>query len=181
MWIRKCTAADIEALERHMPARPRQVHAERFGQQQAGRWTYVIAWDDDSVPVGVCVIRWDGWAEREALEAYPDCPVVTNLQVHAARRSGGVGTALIKSAEEAVSARGLHRVGVGVADDNPRAAKLYARLGYVDTGLRTESRYMYPDAAGVPHEIVEHDILLVKDLEAVSPAEGTDGATDGRS
>jgi ribosomal protein S18 acetylase RimI-like enzyme len=181
MLIRECAATDIEALERHLPTRPSQVHAEHFAQQKAGLWTYLIAWDDDSVPVGVCVIRWGGWAEREALEAYPDCPVITNLQVHPARRGGGVGTALIESAEKEVNARGLHRIGVGVADDNPRAAKLYVRLGYADTGLRTDSRYMYPDDAGVPREIVEHDILLVKDLEVVSPTEGTDGAIDGRS
>jgi hypothetical protein len=51
-----------------------------------------------------------------------------------------------------------------VAEDNPQAAKLYARLGYADTGLRTESRYLYPDDSGVPREIVEHNILLVKAL-----------------
>jgi ribosomal protein S18 acetylase RimI-like enzyme len=181
MLIRECVASDIEALERHMPTRPSQVHAEHFGQQQAGLWTYLIAWDDDSVPAGVCVIRWGGWAERGALEAYPNCPVITNLQVHDARRGGGVGTALIESAEKEVDARGFRLIGVGVADDNPRAARLYARLGYADTGLRTDSRYMYPDDAGVPREIVEHEILLVKDLEVVSPAEGADSASNGRS
>jgi ribosomal protein S18 acetylase RimI-like enzyme len=164
MWIRECAATDIEALERHLPTRPSQVHAEHFGQQQAGLWTYLIGWDDDSVPVGVCVIRWGGWAEREAFEAYPDCPVITNLQVDPARRGGGAGTALIEFAEKEVNARGLHQIGVGVADDNVRAGKLYARLGYADTGLRTESRYVYPDDAGVPREIVEGDMLLMKDL-----------------
>jgi ribosomal protein S18 acetylase RimI-like enzyme len=141
----------------------------------------MIAWDDDSVPVGVCVIRWDGGAEREALEAYPDCPEVTNLQVHRAQRGRGAGTALMEAAEKEVRARGLRRIGVGVADDNPRAAMLYARLGYADTGLRTDSRYVYPDDAGVPREIIEHNILLVKDLEVVSPAEGPDSASAGRS
>jgi hypothetical protein len=33
----------------------------------------------------------------------------------------------------------------------------------------------------VPREIIEHNILLVKDLEVVSPAEGTDSASDGRA
>jgi len=181
MWIRECAGTDIEALERHLPTRPSQVHAEHFAQQQVGLWTYLIAWDDDSVPVGVCVIRWGGWAEREALAAYPDCPVITNLQVHPQRRGGGVGTALIEAAEKEVNARGLHRIGVGVADDNPRAEELYARLGYADTRLRIDSRYMYPDEAGVPREIVEHDILLVKDLEVVSSTEEADSAMDGRS
>lgn len=131
--------------------------------------------------VGVHVIRWDGWAERrEALEAYPHCSVITNLQVHPPQRGRGVGRALIESAEKGVITRGLHRIGVGVADNNPRAAKLDARLGYADTGLRTNSRYMYPDDAGVPREILEHDILLMKDLEVVSSAEGT-SALDWRS
>jgi hypothetical protein len=43
MLIGKCVASDIEALERHMPTRPSQVHAEHFAQQQAGLWTYLIA------------------------------------------------------------------------------------------------------------------------------------------
>jgi ribosomal protein S18 acetylase RimI-like enzyme len=181
MLIRECAATDIEALERHMPTRPGQVHAQHFGRQQAGLWTYLVAWDDDLVPVGVCVIRWDGWAEQEAQTAFPDCPELTNLQVHAAWRGRGVGTELIESAEEEVRARGFRRIGVGAADDNPRAAMLYTRLGYADTGLRADSRYMYPDDAGVPREIVEHNILFVKDLDVVSPAEGTDSASDGRS
>lgn len=165
MLIRECAATDIEALEWQMPTRPSQVHAEHFARQQAGLWTYLVAWDDDSVPVGVCVIRWDGWAEQEALTAFPDCPEITNVQVNQARRGRGVGTALLASAEEKARTRGFSRLGIGVADDNPDAARLYACLGYTDTGLRIESRYMYPDNAGVPGEIVEHNILLVKDLD----------------
>lgn len=150
MLIRECTAIDIEPLERHLPTRPSGVHAQHFAQQEAGRWTYMIAWADDSVPVGVGVIRWDGWAEQAAIAAYPDCPELTNLEVHTAQRGRGVGTALIQSAEDRVRARGFSRVGVGVADDNPKTAMLPARLGYADTGLRSESRYLYPDDAGVP-------------------------------
>lgn len=66
-------------------------------------------------------------------------------------------------------------LGIGVADDNPDAARLYARLGYADTGLRSESRYMYPDDAGVPGEIVEHNILLVKGTSEGETASGMAG------
>jgi ribosomal protein S18 acetylase RimI-like enzyme len=151
MLIRECSEMDIDALDRFLPTRPpRQVHAEHFALQEAGRWTYMVAWDDDAVPVGVGVIRWEGWSDQAALAAFPDCPELTNLQVHEARRGSGVGTALIQAAEERVRARGFSRIGVGVADDNPKAAKLYARLGYADTGLRSESRYLYPDDSGCP-------------------------------
>jgi ribosomal protein S18 acetylase RimI-like enzyme len=147
-----------------MPTRPSGVHAQHFAQQEAGRWTYMVAWNDDSVPVGVGVIRWDGWSGHDGLDAYPDCPELTNLHVHPTQRGRGVGTSLIQAVEERVRARGFSRIGVGVGDDNPKAAMLYARLGYADTGLRSESRYMYPDDAGVPREIVEHNALLVKAL-----------------
>jgi GNAT superfamily N-acetyltransferase len=143
--IRQCATTDIEALERHLPTRPRQVHSQHFAHQQAGRWTYLIAWEG-----------WAGWAEHDALAAYPDCPQLTNLHVQAARRGRGVGTALIASAEERARAGGFSRIGVGVADDNPKAAMLYTRLGY-------------PDDAGVSGEIVEHNILLVKDLDDGQP------------
>ena len=165
MLIRDCSETDLDALDRFLPTRPpRRVHAEHYALQMAGRWTYMVAWDDDAVPVGVGVIRWEGWSDQGALAVFPDCPELTNLQVAEARRGQGVGTALIQAAEERVRARGFGRIGVGVADDNPMAAKLYARLGYADTGLRSKSRYMYPDDSGVPREIVEYNALLVKDL-----------------
>lgn len=165
---------DIEALDRFLPTRPPgQVHAEHFALQKAGRWTYLVAWNDDGVPVGVGVIRWEGWSEEAAGAAFPACPEITNLQVHEARRGRGVGTALIQAAEEQVRGRGFSRTGVAVADDNPQAAKLYARLGYADSGLRSESRYTYPDDSGVPREIVEYNALLVKDLAPVERTPAT--------
>ena len=163
MLIRECRSGDIEALERHLPTRPSGVHAQHFAQQEAGRWSYLVAYIDE-MPAGVCVIRWEGWTESQALSTYPDCPELTNLQVHTARRRLGVGTALIRSAEERARARGYHRLGIAVAEDNPKAAALYARLGFADTGLRAESRYLYPDDHGRSQEVVEHNALLVKDL-----------------
>lgn len=147
-----------------MPTWDGQVHALLFAQQQAGLWTYMVAWTEESVPVGVCVIRWDGLAE-DVRKPSAEWPRLTNLQVHPTHRGRGVGSALIEAAEDKVRGRGFSRLGISVADDNPEAARLYARLGYVDSGLRYESRYMYPDDAGVLVEQVEHDRLLVKALE----------------
>lgn len=165
MMIRECAAIDIEALDRHMPTRTSAVHESHFAQQQAGRWTYMVAWEEeDTVPVGVCVIRWDGWADDEGLAVPPGLPQVTNLQVHAARRGRGVGTALLESAEERTRSRGFRQLGLAVADDNAEAAKLYARLGYTDSGVRHESRYMDRDDDGNAFEVVEHNVVLIKDL-----------------
>jgi ribosomal protein S18 acetylase RimI-like enzyme len=147
-----------------MPTWDGQVHANLFAQQQAGLWTYLVAWKEGSAPVGVCVIRWDGSAEEEP-EPCAEWPRLTNLRVHPAHRGRGVGTALIEAAEERARGRGFSLLGISVADDNPEAARLYARLGFADSGLRRESRYMYPDDSGALVERVEHDILLVKALD----------------
>ena len=168
MLIRDCAAGDIEALERHMPTWDGQVHANLFAQQQAGLWTYLVAWKEGSAPVGVCVIRWDGSAEEEP-EPSAEWPRLTNLQVHPTHRGRGVGTALIEAAEERARGLGFRRLGISVADDNPEAGRLYARLGYADSGLRHESRYMYPDDTGALVERVEQDILLVKALDVGCP------------
>ena len=168
MLIRDCAAGDIEILERHMPTWDGQVHANLFAQQQAGLWTYLVAWKEGSAPVGVCVIRWDDSAEEEP-EASATWPRLTNLHVHPTHRGRGVGTALIEAAEERAGGRGFRRLGISVADDNPEAARLYARLGYADSGRRHESKYMYPDDSGAVVERVEHDILLVKALGGGSP------------
>src|SRR5205085_10900990 len=61
---------------------------------------------------------------------------------------------------------GLRQLVVAVADDNAGAARLYLRLGYVDTGRIVESRYRYPDETGRLVDIVEYNRRLVKDLSA---------------
>lgn len=53
---------------------------------------------------------------------------------------------------------------MAVAQDNHAAARLYARLGYVETWLREVSRYDAPHAAGVLHRFEERNRLLRKRL-----------------
>jgi ribosomal protein S18 acetylase RimI-like enzyme len=73
----------------------------------------------------------------------------------------GIGTALIHAAEEHIGTRGHAIVTIGVGLNNRRAAALYERLGYRDTGIHTTSRYTLPDVDG---EVVEHDTTLAKRL-----------------
>lgn len=80
-------------------------------------------------------------------------------------RGQGVGTALIRAAEALAGERGLPRVGLGVAEDNPNAARLYGRLGYV-AGMRYRGSYSYVDAAGVKHDVNELATFMVKDLSS---------------
>ncbi|QDP98219.1 GNAT family N-acetyltransferase [Microlunatus elymi] len=57
------------------------------------------------------------------------------LSVRDEWQSLGVGTILITELEDRIRRRGLSRATLGVEHDNPRAAALYQRLGYVQDGL----------------------------------------------
>ncbi len=81
------------------------------------------------------------------------------LSVHEAWQSLGVGTFLVEALEQAAAARGLRRVQLSVEDDNPRAAALYARLGYRPVGRREES---WPLDDGSQH--VTTTTVLARDL-----------------
>lgn len=163
MLIRACVAADVDVLEEHLPTGRNQVHAWFVGRQREGVCTYLAAYDD-GVPVGTCVLSWEGLADPAARAAFPDCTEIRNLAVTPARRGEGFGTALIRHAEQLTRARLHTRVGLGVGVDNPAALRLYQRLGYADTGLRWNSTYRYYDPAGVEHTATEHNLVLVRAL-----------------
>ncbi|WP_203569009.1 GNAT family N-acetyltransferase [Aestuariimicrobium ganziense] len=65
-------------------------------------------------------------------------PELWMLSVHEAWQSLGVGTGLIEALEAKVVERGGAVVGLSVEHDNPRAAALYRRLGYLEVGARLE-------------------------------------------
>lgn len=144
-----------------MPTGGHNAHAHHFGRQQAGTGTYLIAWQE-TLPVGCCLILWEGCVAPQLRAALPEAVEISNVHVHPEARGRGIGTALIQAAEHRVAARGCGLITIGVTEDNPRAALLYARLGYRDTGLRSTARYRYPDDNGVDREVVEHNITLAK-------------------
>jgi ribosomal protein S18 acetylase RimI-like enzyme len=69
----------------------------------------------------------------------PGAGTLWQLTVHAALQSCGIGTILIRAAEQRIRARGLHRAELGVEDSNPRARALYDRLGYLAYGREPDS------------------------------------------
>lgn len=67
----------------------------------------------------------------------------------------GIATMLIAAAEQRVRAQGLTFAALGVEDDNPRARRLYERLGYQASGRRAAS-WEYQDDHGVPAAVRNH-------------------------
>lgn len=69
---------------------------------------------------------------------HPGTGVLWMLSVHETLQSLGIGTLLIRELEDRARRRGCDRVELGVEHDNPRAAALYRRLGYVECGTELD-------------------------------------------
>ncbi|MFD8584102.1 GNAT family N-acetyltransferase [Streptomyces californicus] len=152
-------------MERYLPSPGRtRRHAARFDRQERGLAAFLTAWADD-IPVGTAQILWQGCAAPEVRARFPGCPELNGLSVWPPElRSRGIGSALIAAAEERVRAAGHPLIGLGVDDGNHRAAALYARIGYRETGCRYVDRYAYLDDEGVRHEVADPARFLVKEL-----------------
>lgn len=156
-----CRAEDIAVLDRLLPSYSVDGnHRARFARQEAGESTYLIPWLDGR-PVGHAEVRWAGCA---APEVPAGCPEINGLFVWPqALRSRGIGAALVREAERLARLRGIDVMGLGVGDGNPRAAALYARLGYRPTVTYVD-RHAHLDAEGVRHEHADPCVFLVKEL-----------------
>ena len=170
MIIQQCRESDLEVLARQNPS-PRHVrwNEERFQRHQQGLTTFLIAWVDD-VPAGAGEVRWQGCAAPEVRGRFPDCPEINGLAVWPPeRRSHGIGTAIVRTAEDLAVQTGYQWIGLGVDDQNTRAAALYLRLGYRETDCRYLDRYHYVDDNGIRHDAADPCRFLIKPL-AATPA-----------
>jgi GNAT superfamily N-acetyltransferase len=162
--IRQCSASDVAELEEAMPSGLDRRHDHRFRRQADGLGTYLVVWSE-GVPVGKGEIRWDGCAARQVAERFPGCPEVKGLDVWPPeRRSQGIGTAILLAAEDLAARQGHRRIGLGVADDNEHATRLYLRLGYAETGCRYVDHYSHTLPGGGRHDAADPTRFLVKEL-----------------
>ena len=153
MQVRPCTVDDVVVMRSVEPPGS-DLAATFFDAQQAGGVIYLIAWDGDE-PLG------DGVLVTGAGGAVPE---LKNLNVRAIHRSRGVGSALVRAAEEWCRAQEVDRMEVGVSLDNGRARALYERLGYVGTGERNTVTYQYVDDDGNHRTATETSEQLARRL-----------------
>jgi len=146
--VRALAASEVGRLEREEPS-GRGFARAMWAAQEAGGSTLLVAWDGDR-PLG-----------SGQLDTRGAVPELRNLRVDAAARGRGVGTAIVRAAEERVTPG---RLTVGVGLDNPRARALYERLGYRGTGETSTTSYAYVDDAGVTRQATETDETLARDL-----------------
>ncbi|MEU0742781.1 GNAT family N-acetyltransferase [Streptomyces sp. NPDC006134] len=169
MDISVCRTTDVALPDRHIGS-PGAVscHARRFARQEAGESTCLVAWLDGR-PVGHAEVRRGGCDDPDVRAARPGCPEINALAVHPARlRSRGIGSALVRAAEERAARRGRTAVGLGVAAGNPRAAALYARLGYRPL-LDYLDRWSYEDTDGTVRHVTDPCTFPVRELDRTGP------------
>ena len=109
----------------HLAAIARALERTRCGEVE-----YLAACPPSGLPVGLGGIDY---AKTSG------AGTIWMLEVHPALQSCGIGTVLIRAAEQRIRARGLHRAELGVEDGNPRARSLYEKLGYAAYGSEPDS------------------------------------------
>jgi ribosomal protein S18 acetylase RimI-like enzyme len=113
----------------------------RVGRPGDGGAVLLVA-EDGGRPVGSAVLH-RSVHDPAVRAALPGVPELATLTVEPAERGRGHGRALIRAAAGAAAADGCTALAVAVADDNRDAARLYLRLGFRETGLRSADRTRY--------------------------------------
>ena len=162
MEIRPGSAADLATLvevlgERHF-------FTDRLARQQHGGGVLLVAWLDGR-PVGDVFLDCGPAAQAEVRRHLPGVPMLDHLEVPGPLQGRGIGTALIRAAEDHARHLGHERIALGVGLDNPNARRLYERLGYADWGHGTVvGTWMEHPDNGPPVTLSEVLAMLVKRL-----------------
>lgn len=138
----------------------RRVFQRAFEEQKAGRRLMLLA-DVNGWPVGQVFIQLDSYDEMypsDGKRAY-----LYSLRVMDAFQRQGIGTALLREAEEILRERAYHSVSIAAAKDNPGARRLYERLGY-RVFTEDAGRWHYVDQEGRTRQVVEPCWVLEKNL-----------------
>jgi ribosomal protein S18 acetylase RimI-like enzyme len=122
--------ADLPRIAWSGSARHVQAVAEVLARVASGETEYLAVRAVDRLPVAIGGVDY-----AEA----PGVGTIFQLSTHSELQGLGLGTALIAAAEDRIRRRGVKVARVGVEDDNPRARRLYQRLGYREIGQRPAS------------------------------------------
>lgn len=124
-------------------------HVEReLARAASGGVDYLAVCTPVDLPVAIGGIDYEVCEEAGTLWQLAVMPVL---------QSCGLGTLLVRAAEQRIRHRGLRRAELAVEEDNPRARALYERLGYVAYGREPEAW----DEEGPDGSIRRHETMCV--------------------
>lgn len=149
--IRLMRESDIERIVETFAEwhKRREQYQEYFWEQQRHNRTVLIAWHQEKV-VGYLTIVWTPNYEYFRCQ---DIPEIVDLNVITPYQQQGIGTHLVRAAEQAIRRASKTRVGISVEQSPMYAAAndLYPKLGYI------------PDGNGVTAQ--DNELHLVKSLD----------------
>jgi ribosomal protein S18 acetylase RimI-like enzyme len=125
LTVRDLTAEDLPSCDWSGGRTHLASIARALQRADRGEVDYLAVCPPSGLPVALCGVDY---AQN------PGAGTLWHLVVHGALQSLGIGTILIRAAEQRIRARGLHRAELRVEENNPRARALYERLGYVAKG-----------------------------------------------
>ncbi|MEU6509004.1 GNAT family N-acetyltransferase [Streptomyces sp. NPDC046942] len=131
----------------------RQVERELV-RAAAGEVDYLAVCTPVDLPVAIGGVDY---------RAHEGAGAIWQLAVLPALQSCGLGTLLIRAAEQRIAGRGLGRAELAVEEDNPRARALYERLGYVPYG-RAPDAWDVEGSDGSVRRYETMCVLMRKDL-----------------
>lgn len=128
--VRDLTSADLPACSWSGSATHLVQVARELERAAAGEVDYLAVCTPAGLPVAIGGVDY---------QVAVGAGTLWQLGVLPALQSCGLGTVLIRAAEDRIRSRGLRRAELGVEESNPRARALYERLGYVAYGREPDA------------------------------------------
>jgi GNAT superfamily N-acetyltransferase len=162
--IRPGSEVDLAALVAVLGQLPDDFFTDRLARQQDGRGVLLVAWLDDR-PVGDVYLALEPADVPQVRRHLPGVPQLIHLEVVGPLQRRGIGTALLRAAEDTARRLGYEQITLAVGVDNPGARRLYERLRYVDWRHGTiVASWQERDRDGPPVTVSETCDVLVKRL-----------------
>ena len=160
--IRIASERDLESLTASLRPELSAAHiAQRFEESRAGIRTMLVA-VTDGLAIATISIGGGRFQRVGSLRLFA-------LNVGAAFRRKGVGTALVKAVEAIAVERGLAEVNLEVTIDNEDAIRLYRKLGYRICGDTVMGHWQNMLDDGSSETIEAPLYVMVKRLEPAAP------------
>ncbi len=143
----------------------RTMFRRTYREQLAGNRLMLVA-DCNGFPIGQIFMQLhrkdssnDGHRADDLERTY-----FYSLRVMEMFRGHGIGSRLIETAEQIALAKGYRSASIAAAKDNPRARRLYERMGY-RVFMDDPGRWSYVDHEGRVRHVHEPCWVLEKNLE----------------
>lgn len=160
--IRSIQETDLKKLEWGKMYRPyRKLMRKSFEDHLMGKKVYLVARVNGKI-TGQIIIDWRILKDLDKSDGKTRV-YLYSLRVFPAFRNQGLGTTMISFCENFLQNKGFKFATIACEKKNPRAAKLYQRLGY-KIFKEDNSEWKFEDHKGVIRKVNEPEWVLEKAL-----------------